>query len=129
CISFFFSAVRDAMESSPSRVVVVHVVMGSKTGLCSPSMKNIEDLQQQYGERLVVVMDACQLRTNLSCVADNASRGFLTLITGSKFFCGPPFSGAVILPAEAMRELEEGAGAATGTLPSGIKDYFTCYEV
>ncbi len=40
----------------------------------------------------------------------------LSLATGSKFFCGPPFSGGVILPAMNVREIETHLG---GTYNSG----------
>lgn len=51
--------------------------------------------------------------------------GFLTLVTGSKFYCGPPFCGAVLFPPAALAELEAGHEH----LPAGFKDYFTRHEV
>lgn len=70
-------------------------------------------------------MDACQLRSDTRNIVDYAGLGFLTLITGSKFYCGPPFSGAVLFPPAALRELQTGFEE----LPSGFDDYFTRHEV
>lgn len=53
------------------------------------------------------------------------SLGFLTLVTGSKFYCGPPFCGAVLFPRAALAELEAGCEH----LPAGFEDYFTRHEV
>ena len=43
----------------------------------------------------------------------------VVLITGSKFFTGPPFSGAALLPGEIASRL------SGGLLPSGLDAYFT----
>lgn len=72
-----------------------------------------------------MVVDACQLRSDARNIVDYAGLGFVTLITGSKFYCGPPFSGAVLFPPAALRELETGFK----DLPSGFDDYFTRHEV
>lgn len=72
-----------------------------------------------------VVVDACQLRLEAEDIADYAALGFLTLITGSKFYCAPPFCGAVLFPPAALAELEAGQEH----LPAGFEDYFTRHEV
>ncbi|CAN0205770.1 unnamed protein product, partial [Laminaria digitata] len=54
CENVVTSAVHKAMASSPTSVVVVHFVAGSKTGICSPSIDTLTKLQRQYGERLLV---------------------------------------------------------------------------
>lgn len=48
------SAVHKALSSSPASVVVVHFVAGSKTGICSPSERVLTEMQERYGERLLV---------------------------------------------------------------------------
>jgi len=49
-----YSTVHKALSSCPASVVVVHFVAGSKTGICSPSEGVLTELQERYGERLVV---------------------------------------------------------------------------
>lgn len=72
-----------------------------------------------------VVVDACQLRSEEENIRKYVSLGFLTLVTGSKFYCGPPFCGAVLFPPAALAELEAGHEH----LPAGFEDYFTRHEV
>lgn len=72
-----------------------------------------------------MVVDACQLRSDAENIVEYAGLGFLTLVTGSKFYCGPPFSGAVLFPPAALAELETGLEY----LPAGFEDYFTRHEV
>ncbi len=45
------------------------------------------------------VVDACQGRIHPSEIAKHVSRGRPVAVTGSKFLGGPPFSGALLLPA------------------------------
>lgn len=72
-----------------------------------------------------VVIDACQLRSQPENIRKYVASDFMTIITGSKFFCAPPFCGAVLLPPADLMELEEGHEQA----PVGLKDYFTRHEV
>ena len=44
------------------------------------------------------------------------------LFTGSKFFRGPPFSGAVIIPTGVMKKLQE--NFADATVPVGLNTFF-----
>lgn len=53
-LSNSLSAVHKALSSSPASVVVVHFVAGSKTGICSPSERVLTEMQERYGERLLV---------------------------------------------------------------------------
>ncbi|CAM9905957.1 unnamed protein product [Pylaiella littoralis] len=125
CEDIVRSAAHKALTSCPASVVVVHFVAGSKTGICSPSEGVLTEMQERYGERLLVVVDACQLRTEGEDLRKYLSLGFLTLVTGSKFYCGPPFCGAVLFPRAALAELEAGCEH----LPAGFEDYFTRHEV
>lgn len=53
----------------------------------------------------VLVVDACQGRFRDSFVNELLEGKNIVLITGSKFYRGPPFSGGVIVPAEIMSQL------------------------
>lgn len=65
------------------------------------------------------------MRSEEENIRKYVSLGFLTLVTGSKFYCGPPFCGAVLFPPAALAELEAGHEH----LPAGFEDYFTRHEV
>lgn len=69
---------------------VIYVTHGSKTGLVAP-------LEVPPGADVIV--DACQARITPRAVQAYLRRGWPVLVTGSKFFQGPAFSGAVLVPA------------------------------
>ena len=54
---------------NPSTIAVLHIVCGSKTGLVYPSLETVGALKMAFGDRVVVVVDACQLRCRLTAVA------------------------------------------------------------
>jgi hypothetical protein len=53
----------------------------------------------------LLVADMCQGRFEKERLLEYLSKNVVVLITGSKFFRGPPFSGAVIVPSVIMEEL------------------------
>jgi hypothetical protein len=77
---------------------IVHVVLGSKTGLSAPSPDSVERLTARFGSDVDIVVDACQLRVSPDVLGDCVRRGWLVQISGSKFLTGPPFSGALLMP-------------------------------
>ena len=70
-------------------VALIHLVCGSKTGLIYPSLKTIQILQNKWHNRIIVVADCCQLRCKLDYIHKYTEMGFISLVTGSKFFAGP----------------------------------------
>ena len=45
-------------------------------------------------------------------------RGCIVIVTGSKFFTGPPFSGALLVPANFLQAIDAGGG-----IEAGLHDY------
>jgi hypothetical protein len=91
----------------------------SKFGCWAPSPARLEQLRHRYGERLQVIIDACQLRLDAEDLRDHVAKGDILLLTGSKFFTGPPFSGAAVFPEALARRLQQ----SERQLPSGLTDY------
>lgn len=83
-ISGFASAAASARHHP-----VIYVTHESKTGLVAP-------LEVPAG--VEVIVDACQARTTPAAVRGYLRRGWPVIVTGSKFFQGPAFSGAVLAP-------------------------------
>jgi hypothetical protein len=106
-----------ASAIAAGRRPVLHVLDVSKTGLRAPSKGCAEALTARYGTAMDVVVDACQTRLNPGTVRDYVGRGWIVQITGSKFFTGPPFSGAVLAPASVA------ARPAARPLPAGLHLY------
>ncbi|MES2105073.1 MAG: hypothetical protein V4634_13730 [Pseudomonadota bacterium] len=79
----------------------------SKTGCIAPSPQCAMQLQQEYGSKLHVLIDACQWRIAHASLRAYLVQGFMVALTGSKFASGPSFSGALLLPAAMRQALQE----------------------
>lgn len=99
------------------RAVVLHLVAHSKTGLRAPSTALSRRLQERLGRRLVVLIDAAQGRLAPRDVRKALDFGFPVLFTGSKFYSGPPFSSALVLPGPLADD--------PGPLPASLSDWFS----
>jgi selenocysteine lyase/cysteine desulfurase len=109
--------------SEADAIVLLHVVAHSKTGVHAPSLTCVERLRTASDD-VVVVVDAAQGRFSRRGLRDVLQRNYLVMFTGSKFYGGPPFSGALLVPPRfqpAVRHLNE--------LPAGFADYFTAAEM
>ena len=80
------------------RRVLLHVLDAAKTGIGAPALADVVALTERFGDALDVVVDACQARLGPDAVAAYLARGWLVQMTGSKFWGGPPFSGALLVP-------------------------------
>ena len=142
------------MIKVPDRICILHMVCGTKTGIIAPSLEFIYAMQTIYQERLIVVADCCQTRFNLSYISECIKHGIICIITGSKFYGGPPFrynsavyvyvfmiiiiycicSGALIIPNTIIEEVESQLCAMdnqciVNTIPSGLQNYISHMEV
>ncbi|MEZ5856024.1 MAG: hypothetical protein R3D67_15235 [Hyphomicrobiaceae bacterium] len=91
------------------RNVVLHVLDCSKTGLSGVSRDTALALKKAAPGRVMVVVDACQLRAPEAQLKRDIHNGFLIAVTGSKFAAGPAFSGALLLPPALANRLAETA--------------------
>jgi hypothetical protein len=80
----FAAAMAAATDSA-----IIYLTHGTKTGLIAPAAP-------PRGANVIV--DACQARIEPQAVAAYLRRGWPVVVTGSKFFGGPAFSGAVLFP-------------------------------
>ena len=97
---------------------LVHLIEGSKTGWSAPEPETLSRLRALHPGALDVVVDACQMRIAPDALGAHLERGFMVQVTGSKFLGGPPFSGALLLPADIAARLD---GAMPP--PVGLGDY------
>lgn len=106
------------------RRVLLHVVAHSKTGLHAPSLDAVNRLRARYADRLRVVIDAAQGRFSRRGLVEVLEQGHVVLVTGSKFFGGPPFCGALLVPPDAHPD-----AVGLCELPAGFADYFTADQL
>jgi hypothetical protein len=100
--------------------VILHAIDGSKTGLTAPDRAACRRLSAMFGDRLSIVIDACQVRIEPALVRGYVRDGFFVLVTGSKFFCAPGFCGAVLAPTQGGLTLP-----GIGGWPADLRAYAT----
>jgi aromatic-L-amino-acid decarboxylase len=88
-----------------NRHCIVHLVDSSKTGWRAPRAAFLRSLRDGYRGQISIVVDACQMRCATSTVRSYLQCGFLVQISGSKFFGGPAFAGALLVPPALASEL------------------------
>lgn len=98
---------------------LVHCLDASKTGLSGLNRAAAAALCRTAAERVLVVVDACQLRCSAEQIRADLAAGFFVMITGSKFAGGPPFSGAVLVPPRLVARLQR------LVVPAGLGAYST----
>ena len=88
--------------------VLLQVMDSSKLGWRLPSDRCVLDILARWPGRVQVVVDACQMRLSRKRIAAYLERGCLVLLTGSKYFTGPAFSGAMLVPAALSESIDAG---------------------
>ncbi len=109
-------AVENAIASGSH--VLLQVMDSSKFGWRAPSERCLEEIARRWPHQVQVVVDACQMRLGRTRLRNYLDRGYLVLITGSKFFTGPPFSGALLVPSALAPGFE-----AAGDIAPGLLEY------
>ena len=112
-----------AREVAAGKRVVLWAMDSSKFGLRSPSEDCLRWIADSAGDDVMIVIDACQARLGRRRIRWYLDRGFPVLVTGSKFFTGAPFSGALLVP-ESLAE----RCAAIGDVPDGMGAYTGQYD-
>ena len=91
--------------------MILHSVYGSKTGITQDHATSGADY---------TVIDACQGRFPDRMVNDLLQEGHMVLLTGSKFYRGPPFSGVCLVDHQKMAQLKQSSGGLASGLNSFI---------
>jgi hypothetical protein len=114
------SLVLGAVERSIAKrsKVLLQVMDSSKFGWRAPSGQCLDEIAARWPERVQIVVDACQMRLSRTRLRNYLGRGYLVIITGSKFFTGPPYSGALLVPTAFARDID-----AITDIPSGFFEY------
>src|ERR1700742_3884135 len=81
-----------------------------------PSAQCLDEISLRWPDQVQIVVDACQMRLGRSRFRNYLDRGYLVLITGSKFFTGPPFSGALLVPSVLAQDIDTAGDIAPGLL-------------
>ena len=112
-----------ALAAAKGARCLLRVLDSSKTGAGAPSIAAVDHLCEKYGDTVTVLVDACQMRCDRAAIRAYAGRGWLVQVTGSKFFGGVPFAGALLVP-----RLETGATRSCAPVAEGLADYAGSFE-
>ncbi|WP_275194059.1 hypothetical protein [Bradyrhizobium sp. CSA207] len=96
--------------------VLLQIMDSSKLGWRAPSAACLDEIARRWPGKVQVVVDACQARLGRRRLRSYLDRGYMVLITGSKFFGGPAFSGALLVPKGLSRLIDRAGGIAPGLL-------------
>ncbi|MFV8365861.1 hypothetical protein [Flavobacterium sp. XS1P27] len=102
------------------RHIVLHTMDQSKLGYQSPSDEFIKKLNTLEDLSIQIIVDGSQLRLDPKDIQNYLNKGYIVTITGSKFFTGPPYCGALILPKNVNKLIQ----SVKNTLPKGLNHYY-----
>lgn len=110
--------------------VLLHVVAHSKTGMHAPSLECIERISRNLCDDVSIVIDAAQGRISRQGLREVLRAGYMVMLTGSKFYGGPPFAGALLVP-EAFQPVAPTVSDADvqDGWPAGLGRYLTIAEM
>ncbi|MET4220546.1 hypothetical protein ACVWWG_008813 [Bradyrhizobium sp. LB7.2] len=93
------AAVLRAVETSlaQGRRVLLQIMDSSKLGWRAPSEACLDEIARRWPRKVQIVVDARQVRLGRRRLRSYLDRGYMVLTTGSKFFGGPAFSGALLV--------------------------------
>ncbi len=98
--------------------VLLQAMDSSKLGWRAPSEQCLDEISRRWPDEVQIVVDACQMRLGRPRLRKYLDRGYLVIVTGSKFFTGPPFSGALLVPSRHSEAL-----VAIGDVGPGLCEY------
>ncbi len=102
------------------RHIVLHIMDQSKLGYQSPSNGLIRKLDSLDKLSMQIIVDGSQLRLDPKDIGNYLNKGYIVTITGSKYFTGPPYSGALLLP----KSVDESLQSIENKLPKGLTKYY-----
>jgi hypothetical protein len=105
------------------RSVLLQAMEASKFGWKAPSDAVLDLIAARHAGRVQIVVDACQLRTPRARLKEMLAKGYCVLITGSKFFTGPAFSGALLVPGSLSDRI-----VTLNATPAGLAGYSSAYD-
>ncbi|MCK1734296.1 hypothetical protein IVA79_10075 [Bradyrhizobium sp. 138] len=110
------AAVLHAIETTIAQgaPVLLQIMDCSKLGWRAPSAACLDEIARRWPRKVQIVVDACQARLGRRRLRSYLDRGYMVLMSGSKFFGGPAFSGALLVPKGLSRSLDRIEGIAPG---------------
>ncbi len=102
------------------KYIVLHIMDQSKLGYQSPSEELMHKLDKRNNLSMQIIVDGAQLRLDPKDINSYLNKGYIVTITGSKYFTGPPYSGALIVP----KSVSDSIKSVKNVLPKGLTNYY-----
>jgi hypothetical protein len=109
-----------AKTNQLGRHVVLHTMDQSKLGYQAPSDAFIQKLNTLDKVSMQIIVDGSQLRLDPKDIQNYLNEGYIVTITGSKYFTGPPYAGALLLPKGVSKLIH----SVKSKLPEGLTQYY-----
>ena len=90
------------VRNHPDHLVIINLAYGTKSGI-EDDLRLIDVID---GEHIMWVVDLCQFRHSKNILNMLLGKNALVMITGSKFYESPPFSGAMLVPKTIYQKLQ-----------------------
>ncbi len=100
--------------------IVLHIMDQSKLGYQSPSEELMQNLDSLDDLSMQIIVDGAQLRLDPKDINGYLNKGYIVTITGSKYFTGPPYAGALIVP----KSVSDSIKSVNNVLPKGLTNYY-----
>ena len=84
----------------------------------------IEKINTIENLSLQIIVDGAQLRLDVKDINNYLNKGYILMVTGSKYFTGPPYAGALIVP----KQIGDAIESVKAMLPAGLTEYFNRYD-
>lgn len=94
------------MNAEAGNYVVIHAMNHSKLGYSGPSKALLIELKRMMGPKVCIIVDACQMRLDREEIIEYLEHQMMVIVTGSKFFTGPPFCGAILIPEQTVHAIQ-----------------------
>jgi hypothetical protein len=116
-------AIADDVANEKSKSIIGALVIGSKSGI-EDDISIIPDVSSE----VMWAVDLCQIRNSKRLVNDLLDKGCLVMITGSKFYMSPPFSGAILVPKSLSKKLNAINVDSIKQFVTGYNQVFSKYD-
>ncbi len=103
--------------------VLLQAMEISKLGRSFPSGTCLRAIRARFADAVTIVVDGCQMRSGRERLRWHLAEGHMVLISGSKFFTGPPFSGALLVPSSLDSRINAVSTETVIRLLGGLRDY------
>ena len=116
-------ALEKIVASDDKNSIIGALVIGSKSGI-EDDISIVPDVSS----KVMWVVDLCQLRNSKKLVNQLLDKNCLVMITGSKFYMSPPFSGAILVPKKLSEKIKSVDVNSVAEYLDGYKELFSIHD-